>query len=171
MDMLAALATGLAGAFAIERKDVSDTLPGVATAISLMPPLVNVGILLSTGRPDLAWGSLLLFVTSNVIAFRVNEAAAEWLEGSGFRVVAVQTERDGEADLVIIGLPDSCSAARCVPVRGNSERIDAYWSESVFMNVTIAVSSASVSPRSPSSSVFTVSGTSGSGHTSTSLVL
>ena len=50
IDMLAALATGLAGAFAIGRKDVSDTLPGVAIAISLVPPLANVGILLSVGR-------------------------------------------------------------------------------------------------------------------------
>jgi Domain of unknown function (DUF389) len=42
IDMPAALATGLAGAFAIGRKDVSDTLPGVAIAISLVPPLAIV---------------------------------------------------------------------------------------------------------------------------------
>jgi uncharacterized hydrophobic protein (TIGR00271 family) len=64
MDLLAALATGLAGAFAISRRDVSDTLPGVAIAISLVPPLANVGILLATGHPSLALGSLLLFVTN-----------------------------------------------------------------------------------------------------------
>jgi len=64
IDLCAALATGLAGAFATGRKDVSDTLPGVAIAISLVPPLANVGILLATGRPDLATGSLLLFVTN-----------------------------------------------------------------------------------------------------------
>jgi uncharacterized hydrophobic protein (TIGR00271 family) len=64
IDLMAALATGLAGAFAIGRKDVSDTLPGVAIAISLVPPLANVGILLGSGRPDLARGSLLLFVTN-----------------------------------------------------------------------------------------------------------
>jgi uncharacterized hydrophobic protein (TIGR00271 family) len=64
VDLLAALATGLAGAFAIGRKDVSDTLPGVAIAISLVPPLANVGILLGSGRSDLAFGSLLLFVTN-----------------------------------------------------------------------------------------------------------
>lgn len=64
VDLFAALATGLAGAFAIGRKDVSDTLPGVAIAISLVPPLTNVGILLATGRPDLAMGSYLLFVTN-----------------------------------------------------------------------------------------------------------
>lgn len=64
IDLLAALATGLAGAFAIGRKDVSDTLPGVAIAISLVPPLANVGILLATGNPMLAWGSMLLFITN-----------------------------------------------------------------------------------------------------------
>jgi uncharacterized hydrophobic protein (TIGR00271 family) len=64
VDLAAALATGLAGAFAISRKDVSDTLPGVAIAISLVPPLANVGILLATGQPSLALGSLLLFVTN-----------------------------------------------------------------------------------------------------------
>ena len=64
VDLCAALATGLAGAFAIGRKDISDTLPGVAIAISLVPPLANVGILLAAGRPDLAVGSLLLFVTN-----------------------------------------------------------------------------------------------------------
>jgi uncharacterized hydrophobic protein (TIGR00271 family) len=64
MDLLAALVTGLAGAFALSRKDVSDTLPGVAIAISLVPPLANVGILLALGRPDLALGSLLLFATN-----------------------------------------------------------------------------------------------------------
>jgi uncharacterized hydrophobic protein (TIGR00271 family) len=64
VDLCAALATGLAGAFAISRKDVSDTLPGVAIAISLVPPLTNAGILLGAQRPDLAIGSLLLFATN-----------------------------------------------------------------------------------------------------------
>lgn len=64
IDLLAALATGLAGAFATGRKDVSDTLPGVAIAISLVPPLANVGILAAVGRLDLALGSLILFVTN-----------------------------------------------------------------------------------------------------------
>jgi uncharacterized hydrophobic protein (TIGR00271 family) len=64
VDLAAAFATGLAGAFAIGRKDVSDTLPGVAIAISLVPPLTNAGILFSAGQPSLALGSLLLFVTN-----------------------------------------------------------------------------------------------------------
>lgn len=66
LDLMAALITGLAGAFALSRKDVSDTLPGVAIAVSLVPPLANVGILLALGEPSLASGSLLLFVTNYV---------------------------------------------------------------------------------------------------------
>ena len=43
IDLTAALATGVVGAFALVRSDVSDTLPGVAIAISLVPPLAVVG--------------------------------------------------------------------------------------------------------------------------------
>jgi uncharacterized hydrophobic protein (TIGR00271 family) len=66
LDLMAALATGLAGAFALSRKDVSDTLPGVAIAVSLVPPLANAGILFALGEPGLAAGSLLLFGTNYV---------------------------------------------------------------------------------------------------------
>lgn len=66
VDLLAALVTGLAGAFALSRKDVSDMLPGVAIAVSLVPPLANTGILLALGETRLALGSLLLFGTNYV---------------------------------------------------------------------------------------------------------
>jgi uncharacterized hydrophobic protein (TIGR00271 family) len=66
LDLMAALATGLAGAFALSRKDISDTLPGVAIAVSLVPPLANAGILFAVGEPGLAAGSLLLFGTNYV---------------------------------------------------------------------------------------------------------
>jgi uncharacterized membrane protein len=62
LDLMAALATGVAGAFALSRRDVSDTLPGVAIAVSLVPPLANVGILLAFGEATLATGSLLSYL-------------------------------------------------------------------------------------------------------------
>lgn len=64
LDLLAALVTGFAGAFAMSRRDISDTLPGVAIAISLVPPLANTGILLATFNYSLALGSFLLFMTN-----------------------------------------------------------------------------------------------------------
>jgi uncharacterized hydrophobic protein (TIGR00271 family) len=67
IDLTAALATGVVGAFALVRSDVSDTLPGVAIAISLVPPLAVVGLTLESGSVLQALGALLLF-TTNVAA-------------------------------------------------------------------------------------------------------
>ena len=67
MDLVAAIATGLAGAVALARRDVAAVLPGVAIAISLVPPLAVVGVCLGDGEIDYALGALLLFV-SNFVA-------------------------------------------------------------------------------------------------------
>jgi uncharacterized hydrophobic protein (TIGR00271 family) len=70
VDLVAAAATGLAGAFAVGRRDIGDILPGVAIAISLVPPLAVVGVAGVAGEWDSAWGALLLFLT-NVLAIVV----------------------------------------------------------------------------------------------------
>lgn len=85
IDLLAALATGVVGAFAMVRSDISDTLPGVAIAISLVPPLAVVGLTLESGAPQQALGALLLFGTNVTaiiatgtiifLAYRVRPAA------------------------------------------------------------------------------------------------
>ncbi|MFE3470095.1 TIGR00341 family protein [Streptomyces sp. B27] len=67
MDLIAALATGFAGAVALARRDVGSVLPGVAIAISLVPPLVVVGVCLGQASGWLALGALVLFV-SNLFA-------------------------------------------------------------------------------------------------------
>ncbi len=64
VDLVAALATGAVGAFALAREDVSDTLPGVAIAISLVPPLAVVGLTLEAGTTEESRGALLLFLTN-----------------------------------------------------------------------------------------------------------
>ncbi len=85
IDLVAALATGVVGAFAMVRSDVSDTLPGVAIAISLVPPLAVVGLTLESGATSQALGALLLFGTNVTaiiatgtiifLAYRVRPAA------------------------------------------------------------------------------------------------
>jgi hypothetical protein len=92
---------------------VSDTLPGVAIAISLVPPLAVVGLTLESGEPAQALGALLLFGT-NVAAiiamgtlvlmiYRVRDTAAAagravgQLHGSTLAIVA--------AMLVLVAVP------------------------------------------------------------------
>jgi uncharacterized hydrophobic protein (TIGR00271 family) len=67
MDLVAALATGFAGGFAMCRKDLSAVLPGVAISISLVPPLGVVGVCAGQGQWGDALGALVLFL-SNVVA-------------------------------------------------------------------------------------------------------
>ncbi|MES0361657.1 MAG: DUF389 domain-containing protein [Anaerolineales bacterium] len=64
LDLYVALAAGAAGAFALSRDDVADSLPGVAMAIALVPPLCVVGIGLAQGEIDAALGAFLLFLTN-----------------------------------------------------------------------------------------------------------
>ncbi|MBN1265366.1 MAG: TIGR00341 family protein [Anaerolineales bacterium] len=66
-DLLIALASGMAGAYAIAREDVATSLPGVAIAAALVPPLSAIGIGLAHGNLAVAGGSALLFST-NLIA-------------------------------------------------------------------------------------------------------
>ncbi len=64
LDLAVAIASGSAGAYALSRKGVSSSLPGVAIAVSLVPPLATVGVALSMGEGMVARGSLLLFVVN-----------------------------------------------------------------------------------------------------------
>ena len=63
-DLIVALAAGTAGAYATVRKDVSSSLPGVAVAVALVPPVAAVGITLEAGNETLARGALLLYATN-----------------------------------------------------------------------------------------------------------
>jgi uncharacterized hydrophobic protein (TIGR00271 family) len=64
LDLGVALAAGGAGAYVAARRTGSDALPGVAIAVSLVPPLATVGICLELGRPEDAAGAMLLFLTN-----------------------------------------------------------------------------------------------------------
>lgn len=70
IDLMIALAGGLAAAYSLTEVRLSAALPGVAIATALMPPLCTVGIGIALMKPDVAGGAFLLFVTNAVtIAF------------------------------------------------------------------------------------------------------
>ncbi len=131
IDLVAALATGAVGSVALVRRDISDTLPGVAIAISLVPPLVVVGITLEGGEPGQSWGALLLFLTnvtailaigSVVMAIYKVRAAATAPVASGKRrrrrspvVFAVM--------LVIVAIPLATSSLLLVQQRSRENNV------------------------------------------------
>lgn len=80
IDLVIALAGGLAAAYAITRPNISAALPGVAIATALMPPLCTVGIGLALERWDVVGGAGLLFIT-NAITIAFAAAFVFFLQG------------------------------------------------------------------------------------------
>ncbi|HNS50013.1 MAG TPA: DUF389 domain-containing protein [Anaerolineae bacterium] len=90
LDLGVALASGLAGGYALCRKGVSASLPGVAIAAALVPPLATVGIGLSLGQGRIAGGASLLFLTNLVAIIAAGALVFLWL---GFRPIPGQPGR------------------------------------------------------------------------------
>lgn len=80
LDLGIALASGLAGAYAIARKEVGEALPGVAIAAALMPPICTIGIGIALPNVRVAGGATLLFIT-NLIAITLAAAIVFLLLG------------------------------------------------------------------------------------------
>lgn len=101
-DLLVAIATGLVGAYAASRNDLSGVLPGVAIAISLVPPLVVVGVCLQGLQWSFAFGAFTLFL-ANAIAMIVSAVLVFTIAGYGdfARIERSETRR---ALAIVIGL-------------------------------------------------------------------
>lgn len=97
-DLAVALASGAAGAYALAREDVAASLPGVAIAAALVPPLGVIGIGLALGDSNITLGSTLLF-TTNLIAITL--AGSITLILLGFRPAAGE-EREARLRLGLV---------------------------------------------------------------------
>ncbi len=73
-DIVVAVASGIAGAYAMTNTRISPALPGVAISTSLVPPLATCGLCLSAGRFEDALGAFLLFA-ANFLAIELAAAA------------------------------------------------------------------------------------------------
>lgn len=146
MSLFGALATGAVASIALVRKDISDTLPGVAIAISLVPPLVVVGVAAESGDYAASLGSLVLFV-ANVAAilgtgvvvmafYRVQrwgsytdgEAAPVTTASGAVRPLATVNRRRSHVTiavlLVLIAIPLTISTYRTVTTTMASSSVD-----------------------------------------------
>jgi uncharacterized hydrophobic protein (TIGR00271 family) len=102
LDMGVALASGLAGAYAMARKDIPSALAGVAIAAALVPPLCTTGLAIAFREVTLASGAGLLFLT-NIVGISIAGAAVfAWL---GLRPRGENhTRRQLVVALVVLGL-------------------------------------------------------------------
>ncbi len=118
LDMLVALVSGAAAAYALSREDVAAALPGVAIAAALVPPLCVIGYGLGAARFDIAGGATLLFLTN--LASIILAGAAIFLL-LGFR--PTRAERVDQVRrslvfaviaLVVIGIPLTIASVQSI---------------------------------------------------------
>ena len=81
LDLGVAVSAGLAAGYVVTHRRVLASLPGVAIAVALVPPLATVGITLELGDREAAQGAMLLFVT-NLVAIVLS--AIVMLRWAGF---------------------------------------------------------------------------------------
>lgn len=85
LDLVIALASGVAGAYAMGRPNLISALPGVAIAAALVPPIATSGLALTMGSLTLAGGASMLFFT-NIVAIVLGTAITFWAVGISTRV-------------------------------------------------------------------------------------
>ncbi|MGE0599072.1 MAG: DUF389 domain-containing protein [Dehalococcoidia bacterium] len=82
LDVAVALASGAGGAYALCRRGAASALPGVAIAVSLVPPLTTSGIAAAAGQEQAAAGASLLFLLNLTAVSFASTVVFLWL---GFR--------------------------------------------------------------------------------------
>ena len=85
LDLFVALASGIAGAYAMSRKDLNGAIPGVAIAAALIPPIATSGMSLAIGNLTLSAGAFLLFLT-NVVFIVLGTSMVFWSIGIDTRL-------------------------------------------------------------------------------------
>ncbi|MGB1930140.1 MAG: DUF389 domain-containing protein [Mariniblastus sp.] len=85
LDLVVALASGVAAAYAMGRPNLISALPGVAIAAALVPPIATSGLALTMGDLALAGGASLLFFT-NIVAIVLGTAITFWSVGISTRI-------------------------------------------------------------------------------------
>ena len=80
LDLGIAVAAGLAGGYVLTHKGAGSSLPGVAIAVALVPPLATVGVALELQANDQAIGALLLYST-NLVAIVLSASVVMVVSG------------------------------------------------------------------------------------------
>jgi uncharacterized hydrophobic protein (TIGR00271 family) len=79
-DLMVAIFSGFAGAYALVDEKISPALPGVAIATAIVPPLANTGLCFAVGAYSGGIGSFLLFF-SNFLSILLVASAVFWYFG------------------------------------------------------------------------------------------
>lgn len=103
LDLGIAVAAGLAAGYVLTHPRAGSSLPGVAIAVALVPPLATVGVALQLGATSEARGALLLYAT-NLLAIIISAMAMLLFSGFVPHDVRTSARRGVRVGFLITGL-------------------------------------------------------------------
>ncbi|KIC77389.1 DUF389 domain-containing protein [Streptococcus constellatus] len=113
-DVLVAIAGGIAGVIGSWKKEANNTIPGVAIATALMPPICTAGYGLAIGNGRFLFGALYLFLINCVFIMLIHIVGTRFLMRKSplslFKELDIKTRIGLISLIVLLVLPASYSA-------------------------------------------------------------
>lgn len=115
LDLAVAVVSGVAAAYAHAREHISKSMPGVAIAVALVPPLAVAGIGIGWGDAAMFGGAMLLFLT-NLVGIAASAAVMFLLLGYAPISTAARGLRSLAIATVLMSIPLYLSFSQIVSV-------------------------------------------------------
>lgn len=156
LDLLVAVVSGIAAAYASSRSDIAQSLAGVAIAVALVPPLAVAGIGIGFGSAPIINGSLLLFAT-NFFGITFAASLTFWVLGYAPLRLGQRGHWAIGLGLLLIAIPLSMAFAQMVVQhRIQLLVVEQKWTEAT--GAEYAVTEAKLLPTKPPTLSLTIDG-------------
>ncbi|QOY55474.1 TIGR00341 family protein [Candidatus Sulfurimonas marisnigri] len=148
LDLMVAIISGIAGAYANSKSEIAKSLAGVAIAVALVPPLSVAGIGLGWGDFDVTYGSFLLFST-NLVGITLSAAITFLVLGYS----PIRRAKKGiiytSAILVLVSIPLVISFSKAINQNNITRKLNNYAFMENSKTITIHVLHVDLSKNKP----------------------
>lgn len=140
LDVLIAIAGGIAGFIGSRKKEANNIVPGVAIATALMPPICTAGYGLANGNVRFVFGALYLFLINCVFIMLTNIVGTRIMMRksalSSFKELNIKMKIGLISLIVLLVLPASYSAVTLTMDQARKEGIKQFVAKE-FANYTV----------------------------------
>lgn len=148
LDLMVAVISGIAGAYASSKSEIAKSLAGVAIAVALVPPLSVTGIGLGWGDFDVSYGSFLLFLT-NLVGITLSAAVTFLILGYS----PIHRAKKGiiytSVILVLVSIPLVISFGKAINQNNITRKLNNYVFMENSKTITIHVLNVDLSKNKP----------------------
>ena len=159
-DVMIAFFGGAAGMVGLTRKEKSTTIPGVAIATALMPPLCTVGYGIATLQPKFFLGAFYLFAINGVFIALATLTITRVLRLPQHEFANAEASRRGKLIIGFVVLvtlvPSIFLAAKLVREQVFANEAERYVQSISFSEKTLVITSRNIDPAAKTISLYVI---------------